>query len=129
MEKENKLEKNLMVPEKETIFSRFFKWVKNVFGKKQEKIWSEEPVVSQFPNITIPKAVQMPMQIEETEETDKNDLEYLSKLSDNELDDLDKLYDEQMEEAKNEITRLEDILQTYKQSIKKMQESLTESET
>ena len=129
MEKENKLEKNLIVPEKETIFSRFFKWVKTVFGKKQEKIWSQEPVVSQFPNITIPKAVQMPIQIEEPEGIDKNDLEYLAKLSDSELDDLDKLYDEQIEEAKSEMVRLENILQTYKQSIKKMQENLAESET
>lgn len=129
MEKENKLEKNLIVPEKETIFSRFFKWVKTVFGKKQEKIWSQEPVVSQFPNITIPKAVQMPIQMEEPEGIDKNDLEYLAKLSDSELDDLDKLYDEQIEEAKSEMVRLENILQTYKQSIKKMQENLAESET
>ncbi len=128
MEKENKLEKNLIVPEKETIFSKIFKWVKNVFGKKQQKICNSEPVVSQFPNITIPKAVQMPIQIEEPEEIDKNDLEYLSKLSDNELDSLDKLYDEQMEEAKNEIVRLENILQTYKQTIKKMQENLAEDQ-
>lgn len=126
MEKENKIENRLIIPEKETVFSRLCKWVKNIFHPKKAKTWSEEPVVSQCPNITIPKAVKMPVRMEEPEVFSENSLEYLYQLSDDELDNLDYLYDEQMEEAKNEIIKLENILQTYKQSIKKLQENLTE---
>ena len=48
-------------------------------------------------------------------------MEYLYHLSDEELDNLDDLYDEQIEEVKNEVLRLDGILQSYKQSIKKLQ--------
>lgn len=126
MEKENKIENRLIIPEKETVFVRLCKWVRNMFWTKKAKTWSEEPVVSQWPNITIPKAVKMPVRMEEPEALSENSLEYLYQLSDDELDDLDNLYDEQMEKAKNEIIKLENILQTYKQSIKKLQENLAE---
>ena len=122
----NKIENSLIVPEKESLFTRFCKWVSNFFGKKEQKIWSEEPVAVEAPSITIPKAVKMPMQIEEPEELDENSLEYLYKLSDEELDDLDKLYDVQMEEAKNEFAKLENILKTYEDSIKKLQGKIAE---
>lgn len=126
MKKENKIENSLIIPEKENIFTRFFKWVGNIFGKKSEKIWGETPVTTEAPSITIPKSVKMPMQIEESDELDENSLEYLYKLSDEELDNLDELYDNQMEEAKNELERLDNILQTYKQSIKKLQNQIPE---
>lgn len=126
MKKENKIETSLIVPEKENLFTRFFKWVGNIFGKKPEKVWDETPVTTECPSITIPKSVKMPMQIEETEELDENSLEYLYQLSDEELDHLDELYNGQIEEAKNELERLDNILQTYKQSIKKLQNQIPE---
>lgn len=122
----NKIENSLIIPEKENIFTRFFKWVSNMFEKKQKEVWTEEAVDKPIQNITIPKAIKMPIRIEEPEEPEENSLEYLYKLSDEELDDLDKLYDKQMEEAQNEISRLDNILQTYKQSIKKMQGQINE---
>lgn len=126
-EEKSKLENSLMIPEKENIFSRFFKWISNIFGKKEQKVWQEGPnVVTECPNITIPKAVKMPAQMNEPMEPDENSLEYLYKLSDQELDDLNELYDNQMEEAKNELLKLDNILQTYKQSIKKLQGQMEE---
>ena len=69
----------------------------------------------------------MPEKMEQASmEVDENSLEYLYHLSDEELDKLDDLYDEQIEEVKNEVLRLDGILQSYKQSIKKLQ---TEVET
>lgn len=128
MERENKIEKNLMIPERESIFIRLFKWAKKTFGKKEEKIWTEEPVTAEVSDITVPKAVKMPITVEEPEEFGENSLEYLYKLSDEKLDELDKLYDGQIEEAKNEVLKLENILQNYKQNIKRLQENLGESE-
>lgn len=125
MKEENKkLENSLIVPEKENIFTRFFKWVGNLFKVNDTAIGEE--VVQQAPSITIPKAVKMPIQMEESIEPDENSLEYLYKLSDEELDNLNDLYDKQMEEAKNEIERLDNILQTYKQTIKKLQGQIAE---
>ncbi len=125
-----KKENSLIVREKENVFSRVFKWIRNIFVKKEKNIsiQKEETVISEFPNITIPKAVQMPASTEEIP-LDKNSLEYLYELSDEELELINQQYDEQMEEAKNEILRLENILQTYKQSIQKMQENLANNET
>lgn len=119
---ENKVGNDLIIPEKENIFKRFFKWVSHMFHK--EEIEDAPENVSE---ITVPKSVKMPEKIEQVPmETDENSLEYLYHLSDEELENLDHLYDEQMEETKNEVLRLEGILQSYKQSIKKLQ---TEVET
>lgn len=125
-EENNKLENSLIVAPKENVFTRFFKWIGNLFGK--EEVITQENVVEQAPSITIPKAVKMPAKITEPIEPDENSLEYLYKLSDEELDNLNDLYDKQMEEAKNEIVRLDNILQTYKQSIKKLQGQMAEEE-
>lgn len=125
MKEENrKIENSLTVPEKENIFSRFFKWLKHIFIPSDTVIGEE--VVQQAPSITIPKAVKMPVQMEESIEPDENSLEYLYKLSDKELENLNNLYDQQMEEAKNEIEKLDDILQTYKDTIKKLQGKMAE---
>lgn len=119
---ENKVGKDLIIPEKENIFKRFFKWVSQIFHKEEMEYTPEN--VSE---ITVPKSVQMPEKMEQASmEVDENSLEYLYHLSDEELDKLDDLYDEQIEEVKNEVLRLDDILQSYKQSIKKLQ---TEVET
>ncbi len=124
-EEKNKLENNLMVVEKEKWLTRFFKWVSHVFHRKP-KAWTQEPVVSQCPNITIPKTVKMVDEIELDTEPDKNSLEYLYQLPDEELDELNQFYEQQMEESKNEIERLNGILQTYKESIKTLQGKLAE---
>lgn len=127
--KQEKLEKSLMIPETENIFTRFFKWVSNLFGKKtKESQLLEEhiDISTSIQTFTIPKAVKMPIRIENPEEVDENSLEYLYKLSDEELDDLNKLYNDQMEEAKNEIIKLDNILETYRQTIKKLQGKITE---
>lgn len=125
MKEENKkLENSLIVPEKENPFIRFFKWIKSIFMPNDTAIGEE--IVSQAPSITIPKAVRMPIQMEETMEPDENSLEYLYKLSDEELENLNDAYDQQMEDAKNEIEKLEDILQTYKDTIKKLQGKMAE---
>ena len=124
MKKINNLEKSLMIKEPENIFSRFFNWMKNLFGKKEEVIYNSDLVENEpniMPEFTIPKAVQIPVRQEVEEELVENSLEYLYKLSDAELDSLNQDYDNQMEEAKNELMKLENILQTYKQSIKKLQ--------
>lgn len=119
---ENKVGKDLIIPEKENIFKRFFKWVSQIFHKEEMEYTPEN--VSE---ITVPKSVQMPEKMEQASmEVDENSLEYLYHLSDEELDKLDDLYDEQIEEVKNEMLRLDGILQSYKQSIKKLQ---TEVET
>ena len=128
MRKNSNIENALIVKPKENIFIRFCKWVTNVFGNSKKHEWEEEPVTVKAQEITIPKAVKMPTKFEEPEELDENSLEYLYKLSDTELDNLDKLYDGQMEEAKNELLRLDNILQTYKQSIKKLQGQVAEEE-
>ncbi len=120
-EENNKLENSLIVPEKENFVARFLKWISNIFHKEETKTWTEQTVATECPSITIPKAVQMPTQVMEPIEPDENSLEYLYKLSDEELDNLNNLYDSQMEEAKNEILKLDNILQSYKQSIKKLQ--------
>ena len=125
MKEENKkLENSLIVPEKENQFIRFFKWIKSIFMPNDTAIGEE--IVSQAPSITIPKAVRMPIQMEESMEPDENSLEYLYKLSDEELENLNDAYDQQMEDAKNEIEKLEDILQTYKDTIKKLQGKMAE---
>lgn len=125
MKEENKkLENSLIVPEKENIFTRFFRWMKNVFMPKDTVI--REEVVQQAPSITIPKAVKMPIHMEESINSDENSLEYLYRLSDEELQNLNDLYDKQMEEAKNEIEKLDNILQTYKDTIKKLQGKMAE---
>lgn len=128
-EEKDKLQNSLMVPEKENIITRFVKWVKGLFGKNEKISYLEEPVATENASITIPKAVKMPTKIEESIEPDENSLEYLYQLSDQELDDLDDLYNKQMEEAKEEIIRLDNILQTYKQSIKKLQGQVAEEES
>ena len=120
-----KEEKRLIVPEKENIFTRFFKWVSNIFGKKEKNIWNEQ-LEEKNSDFIIPKDVAK-IQIEKEPE-DENSLEYLYKLSDKELDELNLLYDTQVEEAKNEIEKLENILQNYKQSIKKLQEDIADNE-
>ena len=119
---ENKVGKDLMIPEKENIFKRFFKWISQIFHKEEI-----EYIPENVSEITVPKSVQMPEKMEQASmEVDENSLEYLYQLSDEELENLDQLYDEQMEETKNEVLRLEEILQSYKQTIKKLQ---TEVET
>lgn len=119
---ENKVGKDLIVPEKENIFKRFFKWITNIFHKDER----EEPQES-LAEITVPKSVKMPEKMEQVPSvTDENSLEYLYQLSDEELENLDQLYEGQMEEAKSEVLKLEEILQSYKQTIKKLQ---TEVET
>lgn len=120
-----KEENRLIVPEKENIFIKFCKWVSNIFSKKEKNIWNEQ-IEEKNSNIIIPKDVAK-IQIEEEPE-DENSLEYLYKLSDEKLDDLSSLYDVQIEEAKNEALKLENILQSYKQNIKKLQENMTETE-
>ena len=103
MKEENKkLENSLIVPEKENPFIRFFKWIKSIFMPNDTAIGEE--IVSQAPSITIPKAVRMPIQMEESMEPDENSLEYLYKLSDEELENLNDAYDQQMEDAKNEMS-------------------------
>jgi len=127
---EEKLETSLMVIEKEGMFSRFFKWVSNIFGKKEKnqmpQLPEENDIINQtIPTFTIPKAVKMPLRIETIEELDENSLEYLYKLSDEELDEVNMLYNEQMEEAKTEILKLENILENYRKSIRKLQGQIT----
>ncbi len=118
----NKVGKDLIVPEKENIFKRFFKWISNVFHKEETEFVSENAA-----EITVPKSVKMPEKMEQVPSvTDENSLEYLYQLSDEELEKLDQLYERQMEEAKSEVLKLEEILQSYKQTIKKLQ---TEVET
>lgn len=127
--KQEKLEKSLMIPESENIFTRFFNWVSNLFGKKQKEpqlLEEHIDINASIQTFTIPKAVKMPIRMEAPEEVDENSLEYLYKLNDEELDDLNKLYNEQMEEAKNEILKLDNILESYRQSIKKLQGKITE---
>ena len=121
-------DKSLIVPEKENIFKRFFKWISNIFNKDsndENSKWNEQNVDSKPLDITIPKAVQIPLKITEQDAVDENSLEYLYNLSDEELDELDNLYDAQMEEAKTEIEKLDSMLQTYRESIKKLQSQLT----
>lgn len=132
----NSLERSLIVKEKENIFSKFFNWMKGLFKKNETKDNLIVEKISTNTNdsflsihvpesdITIPKSVKMTSKIDTIEDVDKNSLEYLYKLSDNELDNLNKLYDVQMEEAKNEIEKLNGILESYKESIKKMQEQI-----
>ena len=115
-----KEENSLIIPKKENIIIRFFKWVTNIFKQKEEETWWQEP------DITIPKAVRIPEQANETMEIDENSLEYLYQLSDDELEQLEDTYDEQIEEAQNEIARLDNILQIYKDSIKKLQNQVEE---
>lgn len=126
-EEKSKLENSLIVLEKEGIFTRLKKWVIGFFGKNDTIV--DTNIVQEAPSITIPKAVKMPIQIDEPSEPDENSLEYLYQLSDEELDDLNSLYDNQMEEAKNEVLKLENMLQTYKQSIKKLQGQVAKEET
>ena len=115
---EREFENNLIVPSKEKLLTRFFKWVANLFGK-HKKSTLEIPK----PDRIVPKAVKMPEAVEEFEE---NSLEYLYKLSDEELENLNDAYDQQMEDAKNEIEKLDHILQTYKDTIKKLQGKMAE---
>lgn len=118
----NKVGKDLMIPEKENILKRIFKWVTNIFQKSEMEETQED-----LAEITVPKSVKMPEKTEQVPMvSDENSLEYLYQLSDEELENLDQLYEDQMEEAKNEVLRLEEILQSYKQTIKKLQ---TEVET
>lgn len=119
MDKKN-IENSLIVPEKENVFTKLFKWIKGVFVKNDLSKNNEinNALENQFQDITIPQNVKIPARIERI---DENSLEYLYNLSDEELDNLNNLYDTQMEEQKAEALRLEDILQTYKQTIKKMQ--------
>lgn len=118
----NKVGKDLMIPEKENILKRIFKWVTNIFQKSEMEETQEG-----LAEITVPKSVKMPEKTEQVPMvSDENSLEYLYQLSDEELENLDQLYEDQMEEAKNEVLRLEEILQSYKQTIKKLQ---TEVET
>ena len=115
----NKIEKSLRLIEKENLFSRFFKWIANLFHQKEDVQAAEK--VQDLPNITIPKVVKAIEKLEENPVEDENSLEYLYRLSDNELEDLEHLYDEQMEELTKEIGKLEEILQSYKKSIKELQ--------
>ena len=120
----NKVGKDLMIPEKENIFKRLFKWITNIFHK--DEIIEKETQES-LAEITVPKSVKMPEKMEQAPSiTDENSLEYLYQLSDEELENLDQLYEGQIEEAKSEVLKLEEILQSYKQTIKKLQ---TEVET
>lgn len=125
----SKSEKSLIVQENENVFTRFFKWIKNIFSRKEKQSdYIEENIMinSSIQTYTIPEAVKMPTRIENPEELDENSIEYLYKLDDDELNDLNILYNEQMEEAKTEITKLERIVETYKQTIKKLQGQLSE---
>ena len=119
----NSIEKSLIVPEKENIFSKFFKWIKNIFNKPKEIEYVEVKET-----ITIPKAVKMPIYDEKIDEIDENSLEYLYKLTDDELDKIEKDYNLQMEQASSEIAKLEDILKSYKETIKKLQNNLSSEE-
>lgn len=115
----NKIEKSLIVPEKENLFSRFFKWVVNFFHKKESVQQNETE--QELPNITIPKVVKSFEKIEEMPVEDENSLAYLYRLSDEELEDLEHLYDEKMDESTKEIAKLEEMLQSYKKTIKELQ--------
>ena len=115
---EREFENNLIVPSKEKLLTRFFKWVANLFGK-HKKSTLEIPK----PDRIVPKAVKMTEAVEEFEE---NSLEYLYQLSDEELDELDDNYSVQMEENQKEIERLNGILQAYKDTIKKLQGQFVE---
>lgn len=118
----NKVGKDLMIPEKENIFKRLFKCITNIFHKDEIEETQES-----LAEITVPKSVKMPEKMEQAPSiTDENSLEYLYQLSDEELENLDQLYEGQIEETKNEVLKLEEILQSYKQTIKKLQ---TEVET
>lgn len=115
----NKIEKSLIVPEKKNLFSRFLKWIGNLFHQKENLEPAE--IEEDLPNITIPKVVKSLEKIEEIPAEDENSLEYLYRLSDEELGDLEHLYDEQMEESTKEIAKLEEMLQSYKKTIKELQ--------
>lgn len=122
-----KEENRLIVKEKESIFAKISKWFSNLFGGNKKNLW-EEKIESEYQEskFIIPDNVEM---VERKVEEDENSLSYLYKLSDEQVDKLDALYDNQMEEAKDEILKLEKILQNYKLSIKKFQEELAEEGT
>ena len=119
----NSVEKSLIIPEKENIFTRLFKWIKNIFKKEKEI-----EILEIKENITIPKAVKMPIKEETIDDIDENSLEYLYKLTDDELDKVEKEYNTQMEQASSEIAKLENILKSYKENIKKLQNNLPNEE-
>ena len=119
----NSVEKSLIIPEKENIFTRLFKWIKTIFKKEKEI-----EILEIKENITIPKAVKMPIKEETIDDIDENSLEYLYKLTDDELDKVEKEYNTQMEQASSEIAKLENILKSYKENIKKLQNNLPNEE-
>lgn len=125
MKEENEFGNDFIIPQKETILTRFFKWIVRLFHKKETKMIAEM-TTTQNPDITIPKAVKIPEKMEEIGELGENSLEYLYQLADDELDHLSDLYDTQMEEHKKEIERLNGILQAYKNAIKDIQGKIAE---
>ena len=121
MKEENQVENSLIIIEKENIFTRLKKWIVHVFQKSKSKDWTEEPVITEVPSITIPKAVQMSHQKKERQDFSENSLEYLTLLSDEELEHLNHSYDDQIAEFQEEALKLNTILQNYQESIRKLQ--------
>jgi len=113
---ENRIEKSLVIPKKDNVFVRIFKWIAGIANQEDEDL--KELSNENNAEVIIPKAVEIP----ESSKPKKGSLEYLYNLSDKELDNLDQMYDGQIEEVKNELSKLEDILQSYKKTIKKFQE-------
>ena len=137
MRKPNNLEKSLIVKEPDTIFSKIINWFKGIFGKNKNNNWeyqnfkSDAEVQENVKEFTIPKAVKLPVReeiIQEPEEQEENTLEYLYKLSDKELDDLNEEYDEQMEKSKSEFLKLENMLNTYRKTIRELKGQIDEQE-
>ena len=123
----DKLEKSLMIPEKENIFKRFFKWIKGIFGKDEELYFEGNfENVTEQTEYTIPKNVKLPIRLENIDDLDKNSIEYLYSLSDNEIENLNELYNNQMDDCKGELEKLEEMLQKYRQKIKQLQQQLPE---
>lgn len=118
------MEKMLIVPEKENVFLKFFKWICKAFQRNKEIEKLEEVYVESNSKIMIPKNVKIPERAEKKQPIDVNSLEYLYHLTDEELEQLEAGYDKQIEKAKQEVLRLEEILQTYKKTIKRFQEDI-----
>ncbi len=125
MKEESELKNKLILPQKESLLTKFFKWIANIFGKNNNALL-EETIVTQVPSITVPTAVTAKEPIKNLADLDKNSLEYLYQLSDEELDALEENYNQQIEDNKTEIERLNGILQSYKDSIKVLQGQLAE---
>lgn len=112
---------SLMIIEREKILTKFLKWISNLFRKNPTipDSWTEENIQTAKPNITIPKAIQMPSRIANNGIVEKNSLEYLYNLSDEELNDLENEYDNQIQKTKTEIEKMNRMIEKYKDNIKK----------